>query len=139
MVAVTMSLKMMNDRVLYELLYEFIHECIIDGETTDEIMRIPKDVWENFWVDSSQLTGRYEEIEHLIRSIAKEIDRKDKLKCQYCRVDAGFFVKPPVEPHNLCKTHLQEYEIQYIDRTLTQVHPALGNLVNHIGKKINDA
>lgn len=130
---------MMNDRVLYELLYQFISDCIKkEGDTPEVIGANAKDIWECFWVESSRLKGRYEEIEHLIKSIAKEIDRKDKLKCQYCRVDAGFFVKSPVEPHNLCKLHQQEYEVQYVDRTLTQVHPALGDLINHTGKKLKD-
>lgn len=130
---------MMNDRVLYELLYQFISDCIKEGATPDEIISRPKDIWEDFWIESSQLEFRYEEIEHLIKSIVRDLDRKDKLKCQYCRVDAGFFVKTPVQPHNLCKTHLQEYEVNYIDRTLTQVHPALGDLINHTGKKLSDA
>ncbi len=124
---------MMNDRVLYELLYQFISDCIKEGDTPEMISANPKDIWECFWVESSHLRGRYEEIEHLIKSIAKEIDRRDKLKCQYCRVDAGLFVKSPVEPHKLCKSHLQDYEVDYKDRTLTQVHPALGDLVNYTG------
>lgn len=112
---------MMNDRVLYELLYQYIRECIAEDWTIDEVINAPKTIWEMFWVDSSNLKGRYSEIWHLIGAIAKDVDRKDRMHCQYCRIDEGLFVESPVQAENLCKRHRQEYEEQYIDRTLRQI------------------
>lgn len=114
---------MMNDRILYELLYQFIVDYFKENNDLEFIKSSPEDIWECFWVESSGLDKRYTEIRHLITSIAKEIERKDKLKCQYCRIDEGFLVEPPIEAHNLCKRHLQEFEEKYEDRTLKQNHP----------------
>ena len=123
----------MNDRIIYELLYQFIVDCIRDGDDPETFIDDPGHIWECFWVESSKLTGRYAEIKHLIRSIAKEIDRKDKLRCQYCRIDEGFLVEPPVKAEELCKKHRQEYEEQYVDRTQTQKHPGIGEFVGKEG------
>lgn len=124
---------MMNDRVIYFLLYQFIVECVQEGDDIEWIRDNPSDTWESFWVESSKLKGRYEEIKHLIVAIAKEIDRKDKLKCQYCRIDEGFLVEPPVKAEDLCKKHRQEYEEQYVDRTKLQKHPGIGDFVGKEG------
>lgn len=113
---------MMNDRIIYELLYDYILKEVTDKEILYEN---PHMVWQMFWEDSEHLEGKYKEIYFLIQNIIKEIDRKDKLKCQFCRVDEGLFVDPPVKAENLCKKHRQEYEEQYIDRTLSQNHPAI--------------
>ena len=124
---------MMNDRVIYELLYQYLKECYEEDPDTIHGNISPQDIWESFWLESSRLDGRYKEIRYLIVSIVREIDRRDKLKCQYCRIDDGLFVEPPVVPHDLCKKHRQEYEEQYEDRTLKQNHPACGPIIGMDG------
>lgn len=118
---------MMNDRIVYELLYQFmLDEFLNHGEKHESVVEFPELMWDRF-VESGFLYENMGEIKHLIRSIAKEIDRKDKLKCQYCRIDEGFLVEPPVKAEELCKKHRQEYEEQYVDRTLSQSHPGIIN------------
>lgn len=124
---------MMNDRIVYELLYEFIKNGINNAEFTSDIgLDDPELIWTGFTA-SKFLRENFGEIKHMIRSITKEIDRKDKLKCQYCRIDEGLLVEPPVKAEELCKKHRQEYEEQYVDRTLHQVHPGISEFVGKEG------
>jgi hypothetical protein len=113
----------MNDRILYELLYNYLEKDVPLKQ--EEILADPVLTWHYFYEASKKLFGKYSEIRFLIQNIIKEIDRKDKLKCQYCRIDEGLLVEPPVKAENLCKKHRQEFEEQFIDRTLTQKHPAI--------------
>lgn len=126
---------MMNDRIIYELLYDFIYKSIADGQKISDVIRDPTITWESFWVDSSLLDGKYTEIYFLIANIAKEIDRKDKMKCQFCRIDEGLLTSSPVKAEDLCKKHRQEYEEQYIDRTLNQMPLGIGAIIEYEGKR----
>lgn len=135
---------MMNDKLLYDLLYNFIgkkvNETSVDSAEYEAkklyMLKHPNEVWLSFsnYINKSEWKGECEEILFLIMNIIKEIDRKDKLKCQYCRIDAGLFVQSPVEPHHLCKIHRQDYEVLYDDRTLRQNHPAISNVIAFIGE-----
>lgn len=110
----------MNDRLIYELLYEFMKNGIGDSEfCLDITAEDPYYVWDAF-VKSKFLADNFGEVVHLVRSIAKDINRKEKLKCQYCRIDEGFSVESPIKFEDLCKKHRQEYEEKYVDRTLAQ-------------------
>lgn len=134
-IAATTRMKtMMNDKLLYEMLYNFIDKLNVEDQVS--LLDDPQPFLIDFF---HTIVFKKEEVRFLMRNIVAEIHRRDRLKCQYCRIDAGLFVQSPVEPHNLCKLHRQDYETQFEDRTLTQKHPALGDLVNYTGAKIPDA
>ncbi len=124
---------MMNDKLVYELLYQYISN-LYDAKNTDQefddIINNWEDLWMCFCQESLQFEGLYAEIKHLINSIAKEIEVRDKIVCQYCRIDHGLYVQSPVKSENLCKKHRQEYEEQYIDKTLRQNHPGIGAILD---------
>ena len=114
---------MMNDVIIYELLQNFISKILKNADNDLQIEAMaknPRYIWQLFYDESKTLEDDYSEIEFLIRNIFKEIRRKEKVKCKFCRVDEGFSVAPPVVPHELCKKHRQEYEESFVDRTLHQ-------------------
>jgi hypothetical protein len=112
-------------KIIYDILFQYVSSQILEGNLTlDDALTNQKKIWDSFLL-SSVFKKNFCEIQHLIMSIAKEIDRKEKLKCQYCRIDEGFLVEPPVKAQDLCKKHRQEYEEQYIDRTFNQCHPGI--------------
>lgn len=116
---------MSKDSIIVDLLTAEIKSLMRDFDfTLEDIQKDAGKVWSLF-VSGDRFRKNFCEIQHLITSIAKNIDRSDKLKCQYCRIDEGFLVDSPVVAHNLCKKHRQEYEEQFIDKTLTQIHPAI--------------
>lgn len=123
---------MTNDRLIYRLLYAFIEKLSVSDQIN--VLENPAGAWKNFVAETKDLDGQYEEIRYLIRNIVSEIHRKDRIHCQYCRIDEGLLVKPPVEPHNLCKIHRQEYETRMDDRTLKQIHPAISEFVGKEGQ-----
>jgi len=123
----------MNDKILYELLYEYLRKGLSNFSFNVDMVKVePEMIWDLF-TSSIFLREHFGEVKHLMRSIVKEIDRKDKLKCQYCRIDEGFFVDSPLRAEELCKKHLQEYEERYVDRTLTQKHPATSEIIGREG------
>lgn len=110
----------MNDRLLYDLLFSYIDKGLKNHSFTLDLALVePEMIWDLF-TSSMFLKDNLKEIQHLVTSIAKELDRKERLTCQYCRIEEGFFVEPPVVSEDLCKRHRQEYEERYVDRTLTQ-------------------
>lgn len=120
----------MNDRIIYHLLYQFLRELWKKFGDTEEFEKAtPKLIWEGFLNESLTLEGRYSEIEYLIAGMIRDIQRKDRLNCQFCRIDEGLFVTPPVKAENLCKRHRQEYEEQYIDRTIAQLNPGINTSI----------
>lgn len=132
-----MRMKMMtNDKLIFELLYNFISKLNIEDQI--RLLDNQRPFLKDFFDEAIEMKGHYEEIGYLMRNIVVEIHRKDRMKCQYCRIDAGLFVQSPVEPHNLCKLHRQDYETQFEDRTLKQIHPAIGDLVQYSGAQIED-
>lgn len=119
---------MMNDKILYELLYNFVmQEMDNHGLEAKFISDDPETLWKNF-VKSKFILENFGEIRHLIVSIAKDIDRKDKLKCQFCRIEEGLYAPSPVVYHHLCKKHRQEFDENYIDKTFIQKHPAISEI-----------
>jgi len=84
------------------------------------VMKYPEEVWRGFCEASSDCTGDFFEIAHYIRNVAKDYDRKQKIRCQFCRIDEGFEVDTPVKAELLCKAHRQDYELNFTDLTLMQ-------------------
>lgn len=122
---------MTNDKFIYHLLYSFIEKLSVPDQIN--VLENPVGAWKKFVAQTKSLEGPYEEIRYIMRNIVSEIHRKDRLHCQYCRIEEGLLVKSPVEPHNLCKVHRQEYETRMEDRTLRQVHPAISDFVGKEG------
>ena len=88
-------------------------------EDLESLLECPQDAWVQFCDRSSFLDGEYASIEFEITNIIKDLINNERVACQYCRLDNGLSVQPPLRAENLCKRHLQIYEENYIDRVKT--------------------
>ncbi len=84
------------------------------------VLKYPEEVWKAFGEVTMDCNGEYFAIANFIRNVAKDYDRKQRIKCQFCRIDEGFEVETPVKAELLCKPHRQEFELNFNDLTLTQ-------------------
>jgi len=104
-----------------ELLSQYIKNFIDeDINRLDLVLKYPEEVWNSFCDVTNNCKGNYFEIAHFIRNTAKDYDRRQRIKCQFCRIEAGFDVESPVRAEILCKMHRQDYEINFNDLTLIQ-------------------
>ena len=86
------------------------------SEDLETLLDDPKEAWVDFCDKSSYLDGEYVSIEFEIINLIKDLINNEKVACQYCRLDNGLSVQPPLRAEYLCKRHLQSYEENYIDR-----------------------
>jgi hypothetical protein len=113
------------ENVIFDLLYEFLHKRYAQCTEKDGVEKYQKEwlsgqskqLWREFCATSIPLEDKYEIIDELIKNIVTEIDRKDKVRCQYCRIDEGLSVTSPIKAENLCRYHRNEYEEKYYDKT----------------------
>lgn len=113
------------NNLLFDLLYAFLHKkysaCTekegVEKFQKDYLIGISKLLWKEFCTEASLLENKYDMIEVLIKNIITEIDKKDKVRCQYCRIDEGLSITSPIKAENLCRYHRNEYEERYYDKT----------------------
>jgi hypothetical protein len=110
------------DKLLYDFLVEFLNHkyksTVHLGEDQKEyLLGNYIELWEEFCNDLQHIEGKYSIIESLIKNTIKEIYRRDKIRCQYCRIDEGLSVTSPVKAENLCRYHRNEYEEKFYDKT----------------------
>ncbi|CAB4166292.1 hypothetical protein UFOVP844_21 [uncultured Caudovirales phage] len=113
---------MMFKTPILDLLHQYLTTFLDkDIQRLDAVLKYPEEVWNGFCEASKDCQGDYFEIAHLIRNMAKDYDRRQRIKCQFCRIDSGFDVESPVRAELLCKMHRQDYELNFNDLTLTQI------------------
>jgi len=104
-----------------ELLRNYIVNFLSgDGDRLPLVMKYPEEVWKSFCESNKECQDEYFAIANFIRNVAKDYDRKQRIKCQFCRIEEGFEVETPVRAELLCKPHRQDFELNFTDLTLTQ-------------------